>query len=126
MNGLPVAGSPFPVLVKIPPTQLGKPIKSFTRLQGSGIAVNSKDELVFAEENGDIVILDRTGKRLRRIKKSQHGFKELCGVAVDDNDNIYVTDNGSRSVFKFDKKWYTNQGCQTCSQTWSVGYSSVW
>ena len=103
VNGLPVAGSPFPVLVKIPPTQLGKPIKSFTRLQGSGIAVNSKDELVFAEERGHIVILDRTGKRLYSIKKSQHGFKELYGVAVDDNDNIYVTDNGSKSVFKFDK-----------------------
>ena len=49
VNGLPVAGSPFPVLVKIPPTQLGKPIKSFTGLKGYGIAVNSKDELVFAE-----------------------------------------------------------------------------
>ena len=103
VNGLPVAGSPFPVLVKIPPTQLGKPIKSFTGLQGDGIAVNSKDELVFAERNGDIVILDRTGNRLRSIKKSQHGFLSLEGVAVDDNDNIYVTDRGSKSVFKFDK-----------------------
>ena len=103
MNGLPVAGSPFPVLVKIPPTQLGKPIKSFTRLEGFGIAVNSKDELVFAEARGDIVILDRTGKRLRSIKKAQHGFQNLFGVAVDDNDNIYVTDDGSKSVFKFDK-----------------------
>ena len=103
VNGLPVAGSPFPVLVKIPPTQLGKPIKSFTGINGYGIAVNSKDEIVFAQYNGDIVILDRTGKRLQSIKKSQHGFQNLFGIAVDDNDNIYVTDNGSRSVFKFDK-----------------------
>ena len=103
VNGLPVAGSPFPVLVKIPPTQLGKPIKSFTELKGYGIAVNSKDELVFAERNGDIVILDRTGNRLQSIRKSQYGFQDLYGVAVDDNDNIYVTDNGSKSVFKFDK-----------------------
>ena len=103
VNGLPVAGSPFPVLVKIPPTQLGKPIKSFTGINGYGIAVNSKDEIVFAQYNGDIVILDRTGKRLQSIKKSQHGFQNLFGIAVDDNDNIYVTDNGSKSVFKFDK-----------------------
>ena len=102
-NGLPVAGSPFPVLVKIPSTQLGKPIKSFTELKGYGIAVNSKDELVFAEARGDILILDRTGKRLRSIKKSQHGFQELFGVTVDDNDNIYVIDSGSKSVCKFDK-----------------------
>ena len=103
VNGLPVAGSPFPVLVKIPPTQLGKPIKSFTGLKGFGIAVNSNDELVFAEDGGDIKILDKTGKPLRSIKKSQHGLKELFGVAVDDNDNIYVTDDCSQSVFKFDK-----------------------
>ena len=103
VNGLPVAGSPFPVLVKIPPTQLGKPIKSFNGLQGAGIAVNSKDELVFAEFGGDILILDRTGKPLRSINKSQHRFKELRGVAVDDNDNIYVTDRSSKCVFKFDK-----------------------
>ena len=103
VNGLPVAGSPFPVFVKIPPTQLGKPIKRFTGLKGFGIAVNSKDELVFAGRDGDIVILDRTGKRLRSIKKSQHGFQRLYGVAVDDNDNIYVTDDDSKSVFKFNK-----------------------
>ena len=103
VNGLPVAGSPFPVLVKIPPTQLGKPIKSFSGLKGLGIAVNSNDELVFAERDGDIIILDRTGKRLLSIKKSQNGFKTLFGVAVDSNENIYVTDDSSQSVFKFDK-----------------------
>ena len=103
VNGLPVARSPFPVLVMIPPTQLGKPIKSFPWLRGLGIAVNSKDELVFAERVGNIVILDRTGKRLLSIKKSQYGLKTLFGIAVDDNDNIYATDNDSKSVFKFDK-----------------------
>ena len=103
VNGLPVAGSPFSLLVKIPPTQLGKPIKSFPGLKGLGSAVNSKDELVFAERDGDIMILDRTGKRLLSIKKSQNGFKTLFGVAVDSNDNIYVTDDGSQSVFKFNK-----------------------
>ena len=103
VNGLPVAGSPFPVLVKIHPTQLGEPIKSFTGPKGLGIAVNSKDELVVAESFGDIIILDRTGKQLRSIKKSQHGFQTLFGVAVDDNDNIYLTDSGNKSVFMFDK-----------------------
>ena len=105
VNGLPVAGSPFPVLV-IPSIQLGKPIKGFTGLKGLGIAVNSKDEIVFAERDGDVIILDRTGKRLpclRSIKKSQHGFERLFGVAVDNDDNIYVTDTDSKSVFKFDK-----------------------
>ena len=102
VNGLPVAGSTFPVLVKIPPTQLGEPIESFTWLKGFGIAVNSNDELVFAERYGDIIILDRT-RRLRSIKKCQHGFQSLFDVAIDDDNNIYVTDDGRQSVFKFDK-----------------------
>ena len=103
VNGLPVAGSPFPVFVKIPPTHLGKAVKSYPGLLGFGIAVNSKDELVFAERYGDILILDRNGKCLHKIKKSQHGFDGLHGVAVDDNDNIYVTDSNSQNVYKFDK-----------------------
>ena len=103
VNGLPVAGSPFPVLVKIHPTQLGEPIKGFPEFKGFGIAVNSKDELVFAEEHGDIVMLDRTGERLQSIKKSQRGFDNLFSVAVDNDDNIYVTNFGSNGVFKFNK-----------------------
>ena len=65
--------------------------------------MNSKDELVFAERDGDIIILDRAGKRLQSIQKSQHGFKKLFGVAVDNDDNIYVTDTKNKSVFKVDK-----------------------
>ena len=42
-------------------------------------------------------------KRLHSIEKSQHGFEKLFSVAVDNNDNIYVTDDSSQSVFKFDK-----------------------
>ena len=103
VNGLPVAGSPFPVLVKIPPTQLGKPIKVYPGFRGQGIALNSHGEIVFVEQNGDILLLDKTGNQLSRIEKSQHGFKSLFGVAVDDEDNIYVTDYDNKSVFKFDK-----------------------
>ena len=103
VNGLPVAGSPFPVFVKVPATQLGQTMNIYHRLKGVGVAVTSKDELVFAEHAGDIVFLDRAGNRLRSIKKSQHGFQKLFGVAVDDNDNIYATDAGLKCVFKFNK-----------------------
>ena len=104
VNDLPVAGSPFPVLVKVPPTQLGKPVKILSDLQGFGVSFNSCSELVFAEHNGDILFLDKAGNPLRRLKKSQHGFKTLFGVAVDDDDNVYITDSGNGNVFKFDKK----------------------
>ena len=103
VNGLPVAGSPFPVFVKIHPTQLGKPIKVYPGFKGHGIAFNSRGEIVFAEQNGDILLLDKAGSQLHRIEKSQHGFKSLFGVAVDNEDNIYITDNYNGSVLKFDK-----------------------
>ena len=102
VNGLPVAGSPFPVPVKIPPTHLGKPVGVITRLHGFAVAFNSAGEVVFAEQDGDIVVLDKKGNRLRSIKRSEHGFQTLYGIAIDDSDNIYVTDSGCRSVFKFD------------------------
>jgi sugar lactone lactonase YvrE/Asp-tRNA(Asn)/Glu-tRNA(Gln) amidotransferase C subunit len=101
----PVAGSPFPVFVHIPPTQLGKPLKIIPDLKGFGITFNSCGELVFAERDGNILFLDKSGKPLRRIIKSQHGIKGLFGVAVDDDDNVYVSDCDSGNIFKFDKQY---------------------
>ena len=99
----PVAGTPFPVFVHISPTQLSKPLKIIPDLKGFDITFNSCSELVFAEISGDILFLDKGGKPLHRISKSQYGIKGLFGVAVDDHDNVYVTDCGSANIFKFDK-----------------------
>ena len=103
VNDLPVTGSPFPVFVKIPPTQLGKPLRTYPGLEGYGVAFNSHGDLVFAECGGDVVLLDKAGNQLHRIMKSQHGFQSLFGIAVDDDDNIYVTDSQNGNVFKFDQ-----------------------
>ena len=103
INSRPIEGSPFPVLISIHPTELGKPIKVYHELKGYCVAINSNDDLVFAEQSGDIVLLDRGGNQLRRIKKSQHGFKAVIGLAVDSNDNIYATDIGTKSIYKFKK-----------------------
>ena len=104
VNSLQVTGSPFPVLVKISPTQLGKPLKIYRRLKGYGIAFNSCDELVFVEAAGNIVFLDKTGSIMRRILKYQHGFGSLYDVAVDDNDNVYVIDEKNLNMLKFDRR----------------------
>jgi Asp-tRNA(Asn)/Glu-tRNA(Gln) amidotransferase C subunit len=101
---VPVAGSPFPVFVHIPPTQLGKPLKIIPDLNGFGTTFNSRGELVFAERLGDILFLDKSGNPSRRITKSQHGFQSLFGVAVDDDDSVYVTDDGCGKILKFDKQ----------------------
>ena len=103
-NGLPIPGSPYPVLVKISPTQLGKPVKVISGVKWPiDIAINSSGEVLVAEESGDVVVLDKSGKKLHSIAKSQHHFKTLCGIVVDKDDAIYLLDEGSRKLFRFNQ-----------------------
>ena len=103
-NGLPVPGSPYPVFVKISPTQLGKPVKVIGGVNTPiDIVINSAGEVLVAEKYGDVVVLDKSGKKLHNIAKSQHHFKELQGIAVDKDDNIYLINRGSHKLFKFNQ-----------------------
>ena len=104
VNGQKVAGSPFPVFVSIHPSKLGKPVKIIPGLNSpSGIALNSKGEMLVAEFNG-MVVLDMDGTKLRSIKQSDHKFRgRLSSVAVDNEDNIYFDEWCGKNVCKFDK-----------------------
>ena len=103
VDGQPVAGSPFPVLVCSPPTLLDKPVKVWDCLkEPCGIIINSVGEIIVTECIGDVVVMDKDGTRLRSIKSSDHHFKQLQGVAVDIEDNIYFTDDSDR-IFKSNK-----------------------
>ena len=105
-NGLPIPGSPYPVLVKISPTQLGKPVKVISGVkQPIDIVINSAGEVLVAEEFGDVVVLDKSGKKLHSIAKSQHHFNGLYGIVVDKDDAIYLLDQGSRKLFKFNQNF---------------------
>ena len=42
---------------------------------------------------------------MQSIQKVQYGFKELHGIAVDNNDYIYLTDKGSGKLFKFSRNY---------------------
>jgi outer membrane protein assembly factor BamB len=101
-----VPGSPFPVFVKIPPSQLGKPVKIIGGVKNPiDIAINSVGELLVAEQEGDVVIIDKRGKKVPSIQKAQYGFKKLQGIAVDRDDNIYLTDRDSGKLFKFNRNY---------------------
>ena len=103
VDGQPVAGSPFPVLVCSPPTLLDKPVKVWDGVKGPfGITVNSVGEIIVAEDKGDVVVMDRDGTRLRSVNSSDHQFEHLKGVTVDSEDNIYFTDLTNR-IFKSNK-----------------------
>ena len=103
VDGQPVAGSPFPVLVCSPPTLLDKPVKVWDGFKRSwGITVNSIGEIIVTEGRGDVVVMDRDETRLRSVNSSDHQFEYLHGVAVDSEDNIYFTDRTNR-IFKSKK-----------------------
>ena len=91
VNDQPIAGSPFPMYMKIPPTQLGKPVRVLGGLDRPyGVAVNSAEE-VLVTEHEKIAVFDKKGRKRRDIKLPTDDV-DLKGIAIDEDDNLYVTD----------------------------------
>ena len=104
VNGKQVAGSPFPVFVSIPPTQLGKPVKVFNDIKRPiGVALNSIGELVVTEQRGDIIKFDKMAKKKVLVKHLVSQLSYLGCVAADGEDNIYCVDQVSARILKCDK-----------------------
>ena len=96
-----ITGSPFRVLVKIPPSQLGQDVRKITGVNRPwGIAINNKQQLVVGGNN--ITIMERDGKKVQTIKCAE--FSEPCGVAAAVDGAIYVTDYGAHCLFKFNSE----------------------
>ena len=104
--GQPVPGSPFTMTVYMSPTQPDKPVKVWDVYGPYSIAVNSVGEVIVAEANNDIVVLDTEGKRLRNIECSKHQFSALQSVAVDNEDNIYFVGHNHNKIGK------SNRNCE--------------
>ena len=99
-----ITGSPFRVLVKIPPSQLGQDVHEITGLKIPwGIAINNKQQLVVAETGGKkITIMERDGEKVQTIECAE--FNKPCGVAAAVDGAIYVTDIGAHCLFKFNSE----------------------
>ena len=92
------------MFVSIPPTQLGQPVKVWDGITNPhGITVSTVGEIIVAQYDGGVVVLDKEGKQLRSINHSEHQFQSLRGIAVDSEDNIYFTDVFTNRIFKSNK-----------------------
>ena len=99
INGQQAAGSPFPVHVSIHPTQLGKPVKIWTRIKRpSGITANSEGEILVlsAANSPTLVKLTTEGKNVVIVNNS--GLTTPRCVACDDEDNVYCLDEKSDKI----------------------------
>lgn len=105
-NGLPLVGSPYTVLVTVPAEQLGKTVKVIGGVkQPMSIAINSAGEKLIAEQYGDVKVLVKGDKKVHTVEGFQYGFKELRGIAVDKDNNTYLTDRGTGKLSKFNQKF---------------------
>ena len=101
VDGQQVVGSPFPVFVSIPPTQLGEPVKMWTNLTGpTGITMNSAGEILVSERSGNIVKFNTKGNRRTFVK--QNRMSNLWKIEVDDK-NIYCIDYDHNRILKCDQ-----------------------
>ena len=102
VNGTPIAGSPFRVFAKIHPTQLGKPNRVVEGVvEPWGIALNSKQQLVVAEWGGEkVTVFDKDGKKVKTVTCEKFSYPN--GVAIDKDENIYVSN--CNSLLKFSKE----------------------
>ena len=109
VNGEPVQGSPFLVYVRQAPHLLGKPVRVIGRLHlPYNIVTTDSGELVVSEGTNRISFINsRDGEKIRSIDTTsvRSGIRRYklnpTGVAIDEDGNIYVTDEDSHRLFKF-------------------------
>src|SRR6516164_4947094 len=87
-----------------------EPIANFLKLppglylgEAMGIATNSKGHIfVFTRSaNTRLFEFDQNGKYVREIGEGNYGFEFAHSVRVDPEDNIWVVDEGTNMVIKF-------------------------
>ena len=105
VEGVPIRGSPFVVIAKLPIPNLATPIRTIGDLNCPwGMAVNQKGEIIVAESGGHCIsIFSQGGEKIRTFgsKGSAQGqFNCPRGVAVDGDGNILVADRNNCRIQK--------------------------
>jgi len=103
---VPIRGSPFAIVAKLPIQKLGTPIKTISGLSGPrGVAINQRGEIIVAEEYGNCIsVFTPNGEKIRTFgaKGSTVGlFIYPRGIAVDTDGNLLVVDGYNHRIQKF-------------------------
>ena len=105
VNGRHIRGSPYPIAVTPSLESLCRPVRVVEGLsKPRGVATNSKGQLIVVEyESNYITIIAEDGRRVAfgGFGTEKGKFDKPRSVAVDKDDNIYVTDSGNHRVQKF-------------------------
>ena len=130
-----VHGSPHTFFVRpIIAKQFQNPIRSITKLSSpKGIVVNHKNQIIVTQESLHNVTV--FGKRCRKVLSfgsygtGEAQFNHPCGVAVDQQDYIYISDSKNNRVQKFDGeghyvKEYTGRNHASLNQPMGVSVSN--
>ena len=102
LNGREVAGSPFTMFARLPPTKLKNPLKCFGGVRDPyGITISKSGEVIAAEcrEGGEVVVFNKQGEKVRAIKYVM--VRNPNGVATDPDGHIYVSSSSPPTVTKF-------------------------
>ena len=82
--------------------------------EGIGIATNSKGHIFVYTRSGDTRLLefDQNGNYVREIGQGLYGLEFAHAVRVDKDDNIWVVDEGTNMVIKFNPEGRVTDGAR--------------
>ena len=106
VNGEPIIGSPYPVFVTIPLTRLRNPVRIMNEVElPQYITINNKQQIVVSEAYKGLAVLDKKGTRVLEVemKKKDGSPRDPMGVAVDEEDNMYVVEREEGCISKYDR-----------------------
>lgn len=110
IGGHHVSGSPHMFFVcPITSSQFQSPLRSITKLSSpKGIVVNYKNQIIVSQESQHNITV--FGKRCRKVLSfgsygtGEAQFNHPCGVAVDKQNFMYVSDSKNNRIQKFDNE----------------------